>query len=234
MSLNYIERESNKFTHLERVILTLHGYGSKGQNMLDALESMRIIMPDTLFISPNGPEISDHLTYTYNEDFSKQDAAGYQWFTLADRSPEKLIVGLKNSTKVLEEFISEQCNRLNVSPKKFYVFGFSQGGYIAVYMALFGKITLGGYISCGGGFMYHNDVNLINYSSTRKICLLHGKADSIVPYQYSIVAKELLEQAGIKTTLSLFDNADHVITTAMRREARNFIMPYQAGVSMPF
>ncbi|MGA7386026.1 MAG: phospholipase, partial [Methylocella sp.] len=63
------------------LVVLLHGVGANGNGLLDLARAWRKILPQAEFIAPNAP-------------FPYDDAPeARQWFSLADRAPEKLLGG---------------------------------------------------------------------------------------------------------------------------------------------
>ena len=74
---------------MNKVILFLHGYGANGNDLIGLKDHIENKDNSILFESPNAPE-SCPLNYF-----------GYQWFNLAERTPEEIYSGLKKSYKYL-------------------------------------------------------------------------------------------------------------------------------------
>ena len=73
--------------NMNKVVLFLHGYGANGNDLIGLKDHIDNPNNSILFESPNAPE-SCPLNYF-----------GYQWFELAERTPEEIYLGLKKSYK---------------------------------------------------------------------------------------------------------------------------------------
>ena len=185
---------------MNKVILFLHGYGANGNDLIGLKDHIENKDNSILFESPNAPE-SCPLNYF-----------GYQWFNLAERTPEEIYSGLKKSYKYLDEILSDLIVRHNTSYEKIVLIGFSQGAMLASYFGLISKVTMGGIISLSGALPRNilDDISLLNES--QKFSIFHGISDSVVPFERSQQLHEFLILNKIQSNLILEDNCDHGIS----------------------
>ena len=59
----------------QSMVIFLHGYGSNGDDLIGLAEYWRGALPDTVFLSPNAPEICPGAP------------DGYQWWGLSNLTP---------------------------------------------------------------------------------------------------------------------------------------------------
>lgn len=71
------------------------GVAAYGYDLLDLAHAWRERLPEAEFIAPNAP-----FPYDYAPE-------GRQWFSLADRAPEKLLAGLREAGVILDRFFDE-------------------------------------------------------------------------------------------------------------------------------
>ena len=185
---------------MNKVILFLHGYGANGNDLIGLKDHIENKDNSILFESPNAPE-SCPLNYF-----------GYQWFNLAERTPEEIYSGLKKSYKYLDEILSDLIVRHNTSYEKIVLIGFSQGAMLASYFRLISKVTMGGIISLSGALPRNilEDISLLNES--QKFSIFHGRSDSVVPFERSQQLHDFLILNKIQSNLILEDNCDHGIS----------------------
>jgi phospholipase/carboxylesterase len=103
-------------------ILTLHGRGANAFDLLGLAPyvcngKFRLICPQGPLETPVGP-----------------GAVGYAWYTSTGARPD--VAAIMSSKNKLEEFLSECLERYPVEQKKLVVLGFSQGGVMALSLAL--------------------------------------------------------------------------------------------------
>ncbi len=197
------------------LVIFLHGYGSSGENLIDLAYEFKDILPEAHFISPNGVE-------PWEGGFP--DA--YQWFSLYSGMERKPLANvadnIKNSNKVLQNFITEQLRRFNLEPKNLLLAGFSQGAMMSLYQGLIGFEKPKGIISFSGRLILPE---MVGEKSIQKpeICLIHGRRDTVLPFENFIEAEKLLKQENIPFESHAFDNLDHTIDIGGIKAARGFV-----------
>src|ERR1700730_19360216 len=77
------------------LVVLLHGVAANGNDLISLARAWRTILPETEFIAPNAPFPCDYAP------------GARQWFSLADRAPEKLVAGLRGAAKILDRFFDE-------------------------------------------------------------------------------------------------------------------------------
>ncbi|MGH6935664.1 MAG: alpha/beta hydrolase, partial [Methylocella sp.] len=77
------------------LVVLLHGIGANGNDLLFLAQAWRKLLPKAEFIAPNAPLPFDHAP------------EARQWFSLQDRSPDKLLAGLREASAILDGFFDE-------------------------------------------------------------------------------------------------------------------------------
>ncbi len=72
------------------IVVLLHGVAANGRDLLFLAHAWRDLLPDTEFIAPDAPFACNYAP------------AGRQWFSLHDRTPEKLLAGLRDAAAILD------------------------------------------------------------------------------------------------------------------------------------
>ncbi|MGH6868054.1 MAG: alpha/beta hydrolase, partial [Methylocella sp.] len=113
------------------LVVLLHGVAANGNDLLylaracprlPALaRAWRKILPEAEFIAPNAPFPSDYAP------------EARQWFSLADRAPEKLLAGLREAGELLDRFFDELLASRQLGDASLALAGFSQGAATALY-----------------------------------------------------------------------------------------------------
>ncbi len=186
--------KSEKFDFLERVIITLHGYGTSGE---DFAEVGKIFLSkkinNTIFLFPDAP-------------YDCACGTGKEWFALDEISPESLRRGLDSSGPILANYIKEisneyKCNNINL-------IGFSQGSMMALEMIYYPYVSK--ILAYSGLFVPHPEKEI---KSIAKVLLLHSDDDPVVPYKNAINSKDELKQNGIDDViLKTCHNIGHSIS----------------------
>lgn len=170
----------------ESLVILLHGLGSNGQDLISLSPYFASALPNTVFISPDAPFVCDMVPPGYPNS--------YQWFSLQDRDPDKMLAGVQMAAPILEEFIAQQCERFNVAPEKCALVGFSQGTMMSLYVGPRYKEKLAGILGYSGAMIGEAGAQHL------PIHLIHGEADDVVPVQARALAEELLNAAGFTVT----------------------------------
>ncbi|MBN8827600.1 MAG: phospholipase [Sphingobacteriia bacterium] len=183
----------------DSLVITLHGYGADGYNLLDIAKFMSNDLPTTHFLSPNAPERCE------------MGGEGYQWFSLNDRTPSVMISLLRNAEKALNEYIDYQLKRFNLTEDKLIVLGFSQGTYTSLHTILRRNKPIAGLIGFSGALI--SPATLKDEIKSRpKICLLHGDQDDVVAYESMNIALTTLSENDLDVHAHTMHGVGHYIS----------------------
>jgi phospholipase/carboxylesterase len=206
----YSDSETPKY-----LVIFLHGYGSNGENLINLSHELRYALPEAHYISPNGVE-------PWEGGFP--DA--YQWFSLYrgfDRKGLSEIADeIKSSNKILTNFIDAQLARFNLTDDKLFIVGFSQGAMMSMYQGFVKERKPAGIIAFSGKLVLPEMLGQ-KTSSKPDICLIHGEADSVVPFENFLEAKKLLDEQNVSYESHAVPNLDHSIDIHGIRMAQAFI-----------
>lgn len=182
---------TNHYTHQRSknaptsIVLLLHGLGSNGRDLIGLAPYWDAGLPDTLFVSPDAPFACDMVPPGYPDS--------YQWFSLQDRDPNKILAGALAAAPVLEAFMESLMEEYKVPPEKFVIGGFSQGCMMSLYMGPFYKQKLAGVLGYSGALVWPPGKAPLQ---KLPIHLVHGDADDVVPVSAYHAAKKGLESVG--------------------------------------
>lgn len=198
--------------HPRQLVIFLHGLGADGHDLFSLVPYFQEIMPDAYFIAPHAPFPCDMAPY------------GYQWFSLLDRKEEKILTGITKAEVILNHFIDQMKERLQLEDSQIVLIGFSQGTMLALHTALRRKKALAGILGYSGALVGLSQLKE-TIRSKPPLCLIHGEEDNIVPFQafgeaiqalkkwqvpvYGYSRKELghgIDPAGIKIGQDFFKN----------------------------
>lgn len=197
------------------LVIFLHGYGSNGENLLSLAHEFDYALHDAHYISPNAIE-------PWEGGFPDS----YQWFSLNGELGRNTLAqmadSIKNSNKILANFIDAQLARFNLTYKNLFIVGFSQGGMMSLYQGLTKEKNPAGIISFSGRLILPEMVGEKTLSKP-EICLIHGEEDSVVPFENFIEAKKILTEQNIFHESHPVPHLDHSINIHGIRMAQNFI-----------
>lgn len=197
------------------LVIFLHGYGANGENLINLSYEFKAVLPDAHFISPNAIE-------PWEGGFPH----AYQWFSLQGslelgKTPD-LISNIKRANKILQDFISKQLKRFNLTPKELLLVGFSQGAMMAMYQGLIEPSTPTGIVAFSGKLILPEMIGE-KIISKPQICLIHGEQDSVVPFSNFLEAQKILQKVDVPFEAHAIPHLDHSIDFAGVRAAQNFI-----------
>lgn len=170
----------------ESMVILLHGLGSNGQDLISLAPFFAKDLPNTIFISPDAPFACDMVPPGYPDS--------YQWFSLQDRDPHKILQGVESAAPILQGFIEQQLQKYNVAPGKLVLCGFSQGTMMSLHVALRYPERLAGVLGYSGALNAEPGPQKI------PVHLIHGEADDVVPVDAYNHAREILQQNGFEVT----------------------------------
>lgn len=164
------------------LVVFLHGYGSNGDDLISLAPYWSPAMPDAEFLAPNGPEAWEGY------------APGYQWFSLKEFTPSSVRAGLDVAQPHLKRYLLDALATRNLTPRDLAIVGFSQGGMVALEM-MFALPDLRGAICYSGGFYPPKEMTL--HKPYPETLLVHGNADTVVPYDFFLEAQVQLKKLGL-------------------------------------
>lgn len=169
--LEYVSHAPENGEAPTSVVFLLHGIGADANDLMGLVPHWKEMMPQTEFISPNAPQPCDMAP------------AGYQWFSLQERDPEKLIKGVQEAVPFLDGFIDAHLERLGLEDKDAAVVGFSQGTMLALYAMPRRKEACNSILGYSGA-LFDDGTLQNNPESLQKmpILLVHGTEDEVVAF----------------------------------------------------
>ena len=210
MILEYSETEPENNLPPEKLVIFLHGYGSHKDDLIELAQYFTEALPNAHFISPNAPEDCEG------------GFGGYQWFSLQSMYTDKIFEDIQKANQILNSFIDEQLERLNLQNKDLILIGFSQGATMAMHAGLRREESIAGIISFSGKIGDTAETLEQNLESKTKILLTHGTSDTVLPYESSIEAERILHQLDIPFESFTATEMDHSINQECIEKAQEF------------
>lgn len=170
----------------QSAVIFLHGVGSNGADLISLAPMLADALPNTVFLSPDAP---------FEYDMAIGYPNMYQWFSLADRAPEKMLAGARNVQPSVDEMIDKVMTKYALPASKIALFGFSQGTMTSLFVAPRRAEKIAGVVGCSGALLA---AELLASEAVSKpdICLIHGVEDDVVPFAAMGKAEAALRENG--------------------------------------
>ncbi len=184
------------------VLMGLHGRGA-GPEDFEAL----------------APELGENLIHVLPRA-PHPDGAGHAWFGQGDARPATLAA----SREALAALLAKLRRTLGAGPERTAVWGFSQGGVMALELGLRSPSPLAGVVSAGGYLDARTgeDRGVLRQARERDFLLVHGVRDPVVPHTRSREAYVLLMSQGARVELAELPMA-HELTPLAVGAMRGFL-----------
>lgn len=168
----------------QQIVVLLHGYGADGNDLIALAPGWARALPNALFLSPHAPFPLEAGPW------------GRQWFSLREMSPAALETGAKSAAPVLDRFLDRMLEKYGLDDSKLALGGFSQGCMMALYVGLRRKRAPAAILGYSGALV-GGPAWLAEITAKPPVMLVHGTADSVVPFAALGLAKAALEAAKV-------------------------------------
>jgi phospholipase/carboxylesterase len=181
-----------------QLVVLLHGVGADGQDLIELAPAIAAVLPGAAFVAPDAPEPCDMAPF------------GCQWFSLRDRRPAALRLGIQAVAPLIDAFLDAELARHGLADHQLALVGFSQGAMAALYLAPRRPRAPAGVLGYSGALI--GGERLPQEALSRPpVFLVHGDADAVVPAHAMYAAVAGLQAAGIPVQWSLRRGLAHGI-----------------------
>ena len=211
----------------QRLVIFLHGYIDTAFSLEHRLEPLFESLDNTAFHLPQAPllcEIHENKRQWFSMHRFDPDDERKTVVTMDESIEiyERMKLGVIETAEYLERYIDNCVSEYNLSYDKVFLSGFSQGGTMAIYLALMLKEKIGGCIDFNGVLTpqkYMKEKHL----NTPDFLLIHGTADNIVRFSMLEHNAQILKNMGCNVETQAIENGNHRITEKGLKKAAEFI-----------
>jgi phospholipase/carboxylesterase len=139
-----------------------------GQDLIGLAQAFGQALPHARFAAPDAPEPSNMAPM------------GRQWFSLQDRTPARLIVGIEANMPLLNAYIDDELAKGGLADHQLALIGFSQGTMMSLYTAPRRARRMAAVLGYSGA-QIGGDRLAAETKSRPPVFLIHGDADNVVP-----------------------------------------------------
>lgn len=166
------------------LVVFLHGWGADGGDLIGLAAEWGRLLPGARFVSPHAPYACD------------ENPAGRQWFSFRNKDPGAIADGAARAAPIIDRFLDDELERLNLGDGRLALAGFSQGAMLALYVALRRARPCAAVIGYSGALV---GVETLASELRAKppVLLVHGDADPLIPFASLAAAVEGLGAHGV-------------------------------------
>lgn len=181
MSFEFLEIETNNDPNY--AVIWLHGLGADGHDFEPVVPQLNLDSP-VRFIFPHAP----YRSVTINGGMNMR-----AWYDVDPNTPSSANQGISQSIEQTNKLVDEQIRR-GIAHTKIVLAGFSQGGVIALEVALRASKRFAGVIALST--YLHEPDELIDRVSFRSvdtpIFMAHGEYDPMIPLTRAVSSRNTL------------------------------------------
>lgn len=198
-------------------VLWFHGLGADGNDFAPiGHELLRLTTLPIRFIFPHAPE----RPVTLNNGYIMR--AWYDIFGLDINSKEDRL-GLDEISRKVDEMIQHQI-KLGIPAKNIFLGGFSQGGAVALYTGLRYAHKLAGIIGLSTYLPFREHLLQEKHPENlhTPIFLAHGLRDPVLPHEWAVISKDILEKTHHNVLLNNY-SISHTVCQEEIEDLANWI-----------
>lgn len=163
-----------------QLVVLMHGVGADGNDLIGLAPHIAQALPDAAFVSPHAPFPYDMAPF------------GRQWFSLMDRSPSRMLDGVRIAGPIVDRFLDLELKRLGLDDAHLALVGFSQGTMTALHTGLRRVSPCAGILGYSG-VLVGADILDSDLRARPPVMLIHGDDDPVVSYTLHELSVAALE-----------------------------------------
>ena len=193
----------------DALVILIHGYGSNGDDLISLARVIQPSLPKAAFVAPNAPLRM------------RQMANAYQWWPIDTFSMAERASGAASAAPALDEFITRELEKTNLSPDRLLLVGFSQGTMMALHVGLRRAAPVAGIVGISGMLVAPDSV-AAEIRSRPPVLLIHGTDDEVVPFRSMDLASDALSAVNVAVQTHISPGIGHSVGQDGLRAATMF------------
>jgi len=173
------------------LMVMLHGHGGNGASILSQTGNLQSFAPSAAELAPNGP-VSLGLS-------------AHTWFPVAGGGRRQPTVA--ECVLAVDRYCDNELARLNLTPDRLVLLGFSQGALMAINVGLRRKLAPAAIIAFSGPYVSADPLG----PGKPPVLLVHGVNDDFVNPRAEQDVVERLKHEGIPVESHALDGLGHAI-----------------------
>ena len=194
------------------VLVVFHGYGATAEDLLPLAPSFAEALPETAQVFLQAPD-----PCLVGNQFE-----GRAWFPLQLLSYEEILSGLRAVEASVAEALRETSAYYALPTQRIALFGFSQGGMVALQAACHAERAWLAAVGVATRFVEPQDLPARASSQTTPLLMIHGEQDDIVPFQQGLKTASMLREKGYNLVWLARAGLGHAIDQTALQSACDF------------
>lgn len=180
------------------LVVCVHGYGSRGAELISLADYWASSLPDAAFFAPDGPIVS------------KEPEGGRAWFPKRSPGAPELPGEVAAAAPVLEELCAAELARLELGADRLALVGFSQGTVLSLQLGLRSQVAPVAVLGFAGGLIGPERLQE-EIQSRPPVMLINGEQDPLAPVFGMRVSVKALQEAGVVAHGEALPGLGHVL-----------------------
>ncbi len=181
----------------DSLVVLVHGYGADANDLIALAPYWQDLLPGAAFVAPNAPEPTPM-------------GFGYQWFAITRLDPAEFAHGVAAAVPLLDAFIDDELARLDVSPARLALVGFSQGTMMALHAGLRRDPPPAAIVGYSGALAAPERLQA-EIAGRPPVLLIHGDSDDMIPVAAMHAAAAALGAAEVPVRFHVARGVGHSI-----------------------
>lgn len=199
----------------ELLFLLCHGVGGDTRQLAPLAAALRAQYPQAAIVSLNGPEPCD----------DPQSGDGWQWFSMLDRSPERIASEVARVLPAFIERVRGWGGHFGLEWPYVALVGYSQGAIMSLEAVQAEAQLAGRVVALSGAYAW------LPQEAPRDVCvhLLHGMQDPVLPYRPIVSAAQALVNLGADVTADVMPGIGHELSPKLIDKAMEQLRTFVPG-----